>query len=454
MPMSTYKEKDNEFAIVHTSNKIMLDDLKNGIKNTKQELKTLSDEIDQIPIENISVQELERVIDEIEGQAANKNRNNIKSSPSSDWGATVEASKKEIEQHGIDPNQLFLSDLLSPEENLAIQQKLNRPMYERIPWDKWDYGFAFGSGLVAGGLDIFLGTPGFGLQEQMADKNSWIGRHLDEFHDKHSSGKYSFTPKSAPIDYTEKGKVGGPSHRGLTTGHDLFHPLEGIRQFMDGEFRGFYWKDGEKIFFESSVTKGGTPFQPMDWNDAVLAWMIHMCCDFFSSTSLPIPGTSYIYGMDNRELRVLVERELYQRVIKKDGNKKIFAGINLRHLTLQTIPPTAIEVILRLYVFFRYHKQAVDPDALTQKKTELLAVAHSISAGVNIGKIIIMHDPVLINMPQLIALSKNLIQLILQEYNRNSFFRKVLRNLSDLQKTQQEYETLLDNNLSTAIVLQ
>lgn len=448
--MNRYKKKDNELAIVHKANRIMLDDVSSTIENTKQELKELRDELDKLPVDNVSVQKMDILPNENNDSSPenkssdiviNQNqKNNIKPSPSSDWDSVVQTSKTEIESCGFDSNQISLYDLLSPEENLAIQQKLNRPMYERIPWDKWDYGFAFGAGLVGGGLDIFLGTPGFGLQEQMADKNSWIGRQMEEIHNFHN--KFPYPNYKAPIDYTEAGKVGGGFHRGLTTGHDLFHPLEGIRQFMDGEFRGFYWKDGEKIFFESSVTKGGTPFQPMNWSDAVLAWMIHMFCDFFSSASLSIPGTSYVYGMDNRALRIFVEKDLYQ------------SGINLRHITLQTIPPTAIEVIIRSYIFFRYHKQTVDPDALTQKKTELLTVAHSISAGFNIGKVIVMEDPLLINIPQLIALSKTLIQLVLQEYNRNSFFRKALRNLSDLQKTQQEYETLVNNSLSTVIVLQ
>lgn len=438
MIVDKYKEKNNELAIVQKANQLMIDDIGNNLEKTKKEFKELIEESDELFVDNVSLQKSDSALDEINSQAdelpeaaISINDNISKSSLSSDWDSIVKVSKREIESHGINPDQLFLYDLLSLEENLAIQEILNRPMYERIPWDKWDYGFAFGSGLIGGGLDIFLGTPGLGLQEQLADKNSWIGGQMQRIHNLH--------PGDAPIDY-QGTHFGGGFHRGLTTGHDLFRPLEGIRQFMDGEFGGFYWANGKKYFIESAVNQYGKIYQPMSLGEAVLAWIIHMFCDFFSSSSLPIPGTSFIYAMDNRQLRIFVEQDLYQ------------SGINLRHLVLQTIPPTAIEVIIRSYIFFRYRKQTVDPDALMQKKTELLAVAHSVCAGFNIGKVIITEDPLLINIPQLVALSRTLFKLVVQEYSRNSSFSKALRNLKDLRTTQQEYEFLLDKELSTIIL--
>jgi hypothetical protein len=431
--MNTFSKKDNELAIVHTSNKIMLDDLKKEVINTKRDMKLLLSEIDDLPVKNISTQELGNIIDEFDKRSITSASANIIANYASDWESTLLASQKEIISHGIDPDEIYIDDLLSPEENYAIQQKLNRPLYDRIPWDKWDYIFSFGAGLIGGGLDIFLGTPGSGLQAQMADKNSWIGSQMEKIHHLH--------PVDAPIDYQGK-HFGGGYHRGLTKAHDLFRPLEGIRQFMDGEFRGFYWVDGKKYFIESSVNQFGKSYQTMDFGDAVLAWMIHMFCDFFSSTSLPIPGTSYIYGMDNRDLRVLVEKDIYQ------------SGINLRHLVLQTIPTISIELILRSYVLFRYHNKIVNSDALTQKKTELLAVGHSVCAGFNIGKVIVLSDPLLINLPQLFALSKTLIRLALQESKRNSFYNKTLRNLKELHQTQKKFENLIEKELPEPIILQ
>lgn len=439
--MNKYKKKDNELAIVHTANRLMLDDISSTIKNTQQEFTELFEEVDKLCVDDTSVQELGLFLDQInepsiDNKSAdiviNHNLGSDESSLCSDWDSIIQSSRREVEKYGFDSNQTFLCDLLSPEENIAIQRQLNRPIYDRIPWDKWDYGFAFGTGIAAGILDIYVGTPGSGLQKLMVDKEHWIGRHMEKIHSLH--------PGYAPIDY-QGAHFGGAYHRGLTTGHDLFQPLEGIRQFMDGEFRGYYWVAGKKYFIESSVNQYGNPYQPMDFGAAVLAWMIHMFCDFFSSTSLPIPGTSIAYGMDYRDLRVFVEEDLYK------------SGFNLRHLVLQTIPPTAIEVILRSYIFLRYHKQTVNPDALSQKKTEILAVAHSVCSAFNIGKVIILQDPLFINLPQLVALSRTMIRLVIQEYNRNSFYNKVQRNLNDLRQVQQQYEYLVEKGLSEPVVL-
>jgi len=452
--MSEHKKRNNELAIVHAANRIMLEDINSTVEKTKKELKILLDEVNKLPVDNIDVENLELPLNEINeplldnqsvNAALNQDKiNNLKQSITPDWDSIVQVSKKEIADPWLNPDQLFLYDLLSPEENIAIHEYLNRPLYERISWDKWDYVFAFGIGLTGGIFDIFLGTPGFGLQKQMVDKTTWVGSQMEKIHNLHPGG--------ATVDYQGK-KFGGAYHRGLSPGHDLFQVCEGIRQFKDGEFRGWYWVNGKKYFFESSVNQFGKDYEPMCWGEAVLAWMTHMFCDFFSTTSLPIPVTSYLYGIDNRELRVFVEKDLYQRYVYKEG-KRINAGINLRHLVLQTIAPLSIEVIIRCYIFFRYHKQTIDQDALEQKKLELLTIGHAVSTGFNLGKIYLTKDPLLINIPQIVALSKTLMKLVLQEYNRNSFYGKVQRNLKDLRQTQQQYEYLIEKGLSENIILQ
>lgn len=434
------KKTDNELSIVHTANKSDIGKLNKQFTETKLAMERLNHKVDEILADNISAQELEELIDEVNGPSNDVNtidtfRNKcqgIKTPFFPDWESLVQASKLKLESQGIDPDQISSYDLLSPEENYAIQQSLNRPLYERLPWDKWDYIFAFGTGVIAGVIDIFLGTPHYGLQKQMEDPNSWIGSYMEKVHKLH--------PDGAPPDYLGK-HFGGAYHRGRSTGHDLLRPIEGIRQFMDGEFRGFYWVNGEKHFVESLVNQQGNLYQPKDLCAGVLGWMVHNFCDFFSATSLAIPGTSYLYGVDSREVRIFVEKDLYQN------------GINLRHLVLETIAPLSIEIIIRSYIFFRYRAGKVNQDALEQKKYELLTVGHAISAGINVGKVIIMEDPLLMNIPQIMALSKNLIRLVLKEYGRNSLTNKALRNLRDLRKAQQEYGELLNGGLPEIIVL-
>ena len=145
MIVDKYKEKNNELAIVQKANQLMIDDIGNNLEKTKKEFKELIEESDELFVDNVSLQKSDSALDEINSQAdelpeaaISINDNISKSSLSSDWDSIVKVSKREIESHGINPDQLFLYDLLSLEENLAIQEILNRPMYERIPWDKWD----------------------------------------------------------------------------------------------------------------------------------------------------------------------------------------------------------------------------------------------------------------------------------------------------------------------------
>jgi len=349
------------------------------------------------------------------------------------WDATLTWAKDVLASEDVpEPNSAF--DLLPTEKLQKIYAHLNRPAYKRLSWDKWDYGFVFGVGIAAGCLDIFLGTPRMGLQAQMSDKSTWIGSQMDSIHGLHSP--------NAPIDYQGE-HFGGPYHRGLTTGHDLLRPLSGIRQFMNGEFSGFYWVNGQKIAVESAVNQFGSSYTPMGLGAAILAWMVHMFADFVSTTSLPIPGTSFVQGVNNHRLRQFVQRDLYQH------------GINLRHVVLQTIPPLFIEVVLRSYAYLRFKGLRENPDALAQKKMELLTVGHMICGGFNVGKVVLMNDPTQINVPQMMALARTMFRLACMEYKRNSFAGRIIRNTEemqlDLDVLYADSKELISKNISTPI---
>ena len=291
--------------------------------------------------------------------------------------------------------------------------------------DRWDYFVAFGAGIAGAAGDILLGTPGRFVQNAMADKEHGLGKWMESIHAKHADG--------ALIDY-QGPNFGGKYHRGLTTGHDLLRPLEGIRQFKDGEFRGFYWQDGKKFIVETVQNQRGNPYDSINsWPEAAFAWLVHNICDFFSSTSLPIPGTSYLYGLPNRDIRKFVQEDLYQN------------GINLRHVTLQTLAALVVEVGVRSYMAIRYRNVDVPKNALRQKRTELLALGHTITTAVNNGKITILKDPTMLNVPMLLLCLKNVLGMVVLEQKRNSFAAKITRNVAELRANQDEIESMLES---------
>lgn len=347
------------------------------------------------------------------------------------WAQLLENAEELLEAEGIAPPHC-VGSLLSQEENAAITAHLQRPTYERLIWDKWDLLVAFGAGLAGAATDVLLATPGKFVEQSMAERKSWLGSWLESVHQK--------APSGAVIDY-QGPHFGGPHHRGLTTGHDLLRPLEGIRQFMDGVFRGSYYQEGVRHVVETAVNQYGKPYAPMGWEAAAIAWVVHNVCDFFSSKSLPIPGTSWISELPSRKLRVFVQRDLYQN------------GIHLRHLTLQTLAPLVVEVGVRAYIALRYRKATASEEAIRQKRTELLTLGHTLTVAINTGKLVVLKDPTMLNLPALIALLKNFAGLVLLEQGRHSLVARIARNADDLTAIQSELEGLLHRRVQKPILL-
>lgn len=415
---------EKDLAIVHKSNQLKIEKLKEEGEKLKKETKDLLNEVDGLLKEKevTNLAELPCI--------ENKISNNV-IVDTENWRQVVKNSKDHLACLGVD-EPINSMELLTEEEVKEIATYFNQPLYDRIPWDKWDFLVGFGAGVVGALIDIFLGTPGKFVQKAMNDKNNWLGSQMEKIHSQHSS--------NAPIDYQGE-HFGGGDHRSRTIGHDLFRPFEGIRQFKDGAFKGFYFHNGVKYMVESGVNQYGYPYEPFAWAEAAIKWIVHNFCDFFSSKSIPIPGTSWLYESSNRDVRLFVEKDLYQH------------GINLKYVTLQTLAPISVEVGIRGYFAIRYKNLEVEEKALLQKRSELLALAHSLTIAANIGKVILLEDPTLINMPAIIWTMKRLLGLIIMENNRNSFIAKARRNLVILKESQDRLEAIVFSRIQNPILL-
>lgn len=412
---------DAELATIHKANEARLADLSREIADLKCGTVELLAELDAWLAPG--------AIEHGHGTALHPVKANVACRPS--WAETVVRAKAELAARALrEPTGSI--ELLSAEENVEITQHLSRPLYERIPWDRWDYLVAFGVGLAGAVVDVLLGTPGRFVQQAMADKNHWLGKWMESIHAR--------APGGAPIDY-QGPDFGGPYHRGLTTGHDILRPLEGIRQFKDGVFRGFYYTDGVKHVVETAVNQYGNAYSSMSWGAAVLAWMVHNACDYFSSNSLPIPGTSWLYEMSDRDVRVFVQKELYQR------------RINLRHVNLQTLAPLIVEVGISAYSALRQRNTDAPKEALEQKRSELLVLGHTLTTAVNIGKILLLNDPTMLNVPALLALLRRILGLVIMEQKRNSFVARIARNSRELLRSQEDIEHMLEAQITSPILL-
>jgi hypothetical protein len=147
-----------------------------------------------------------------------------------------------------------------------------KPEYgESYKLDKYDWLVAALLGILAGVADVVIGKPG-GYSEP---KMKW-------------AKAYDF--KKSPIDY--QGDLGAPvgDHRLYSNGHDLCRYGQTVQDVCEGRYSGWLPKGGE-----SSALVGDFP--SLDPTQAMLHIAVHLYKDFWTSRSLPIPGTSYLPGL-------------------------------------------------------------------------------------------------------------------------------------------------------------
>jgi hypothetical protein len=183
--------------------------------------------------------------------------------------------------------------------------------------------------------------------------------------------------KRLPIDFMGEG-FGGRAHRVKSAGHDLARPFEALRQIMDGEFRGVRWSFGQR----STMSASGR-FDVVDtYEEALLRWLMHLCADVLTPMSLPIPGSSLLYEMDNETVS---EFALHAYKGLRSGE-----GMNLRTATVAPgMTTVTTEVVIRTHVHLTALRARGTP-ALTRqeerRRTELRLAAHSLVGAASIGK--------------------------------------------------------------------
>jgi len=455
---SELKIIDNNLSVVNKANEIKLNKINAEIKEAKIDIDLISTDLFKALEESSKnskeeVKILESILEEPIQKICTTNTNDDET-----WEQTVTKSKNFLIRQSIDPNEIFHYNLIPKEELFKIIDYLDRPMYDRIKWDKYDFLVCFGAGILGGLIDIYACTafpsgntsinpkaPKIGLEKLMANKDSWLGKIMEDIHAQHpGNAAIDFTGTQSiikPDGVTSTISIGGPYHRGMSSGHDLFRIFNCVKQLYLGKFQGVAYRDGVGYLFESTVNSKGNPFVPMDIGNAFLNCIIHLFCDYFSTTSLPIPGTTWLRESSNRDIRELVMKELYEK------------GIHLRHLTLQFIPPIVVSVLIIIYFYFRYFDKNVPREAKIQKISELLALSHSITCAINVGKVYIMNDPYQLNIPQVVAACLSIASVIFLETGRNNFIKKFERNNNDLMKDLKDLEEKINIKISNEIIL-
>jgi hypothetical protein len=155
--------------------------------------------------------------------------------------------------------------------------------------------------------------------------------------------------------------------------------------------------------FAGEVTKIFSDYQNIDATKALSILFVHLFKDFFTKRSLPLPGVTYLANLNGDKMPEFIE-ELH-----------LDHDFNLRVLTGQVLSVLAVEVILRVYLKFKYFRSKEAPELIDEKKAKMLLCSHSIAMLFNIGKVVVTQNPFMLNIPQLIKIIQYLYKLLKAE---------------------------------------
>lgn len=339
------------------------------------------------------------------------------------YEALYQKASASLAERGIDVDSLDYHSLVSEAELREIEQQLNRPLPRREKWTKSDFIAVFIAAAIGSLADIVLSDRNNALTGTKSDFSKW----LNGFHT-HEGG--------APIDYQGK-NFGGGFHRGLSKGHDILRFIEGIMMFQNGQFEAIRYENGIAQRIIRTANQYGTPYEQLSIAEAIARYAKHMFADLFSTCSLPFPGSSFLVEADNRTLRKFAA-DMYQN------------GFNIKNIMTQGLSVVIIEVILRIYFSIQSVRQYKEKFELSEdysnfdavkhffkqenkdKLDEMLLVAHTIVAAMNIGKVIINKAPWQINIGEIFSVVRYGVKVLSRILDRNSDYAKLMRSSKEI----------------------
>ncbi len=354
--------------------------------------------------------------------------------PSFSWDELVNYHQTTLENHTINPGDLSLDSLLTPEIKAEVDKAwMIWPEAER--WQLSDYILVAVAGLAGGALDLWLSNK----------FSNWIekGKKIEKkiLYDKGKEFREKFGTEikkpmsNHPIDAKLPKEIlngAGQDYHRLWT-HDLCEYRKLLELMMGKESDIIV--DGQsvaelsggllrKIGVKGDAATVFTTFSDPD--QANFALCSHLYADFFSSRSLPLPGS-----------KVLVDKG----VLSKDFVTWVYTnGITMRSVTMgfgKFGGAVLTEGLLRLGIllqrWLRNETPYCDWSSSKRRYNEMLLVAHSIAAGVGGVAYLSTGNLLMLNYSAIVLTAKYAIQLALRVHNEK-------------QKVLEEFATLVENN--------
>lgn len=279
----------------------------------------------------------------------------------------------------IDPNYkksdyyFSLDKYLSQNHSVDLKpiiQKLNIN-YLDDSWSKADWAIVFIASTVGTIADVLINqTKVLKPVEnkiktflQTNPKVNNLKRQLDTFSNSFRNGD------SAPIDFQDFDMAGLKSvHEIYSFGHDPLRFIEGIAQFITGNYRGV---DKFGVIIDA---KFGSPIENVFF--AVISYVAHMLSDFLNAQGLPYPGASLLMQFGDDKVRSKVTAAYRSQLI------------NTRTAIYQGLPCLLISLIIHSYAIYDNYVNTGKINLLIGKNTKyqpMLLLANATVALENIS---------------------------------------------------------------------
>lgn len=344
------------------------------------------------------------------------------------WDDFVRQTRTFALTHGLDP--------LAPFDTFLIEgdlERLREESYESsLRWDRWDYFFVYGSGMLAALTDFLLvripkmlvggqyaGQEGSPLTEwfkqydtRPGHSEGWLAewaRILEE------CCKTPYDRQAAVLDgeLAQVPGTTGKTHRLQTLGHDpVLGFVFGVLDILRGTVTAFSYDHlagthqiVRRVVY-SPLPAAGMDERATRLIEAILRHMGHLISDVTTPMGLPAPLMTLFqalnvgsFGEEDRTAGQLT-RWMYLN------------GYDLRHFVASGITPAVIEIVLRAYLMLRHYSEHGEVKlsvAQSPKYRSMLLVAHGVAAAANAGKVALYQgNPLAINQAEWMALLRYL----------------------------------------------
>lgn len=379
----------------------------------------------------------------------------------------------------METTEVRLDDLLPPDVARDIEARFRGPL-AREPWDTWDYDVVAAAAVLGVVADWFCAPLGNPLAEhlrqygpslhdekgvekafrkaQEALRESELARRMPGLR---ALAEMRVDHDRLPIDYCGP-NFGGQYHRALSGGHDLLRFTAAIWQIKNGQFLGVRYEHGRPILEVVAASHRGTAYAEKELGVAVVEYLLHITADFFTKTSIPVPGATILRELPNRTVRKFVVDMFEGRnPWAPEGERLSYrdlpegGGYNLRHVVGQGVTPAVTTLVVWFYHLLRYRlKPWVDrhvrgaalrpPEAVPGLKyNEMLFAAHAAVAGVNIGKVAVAGNPLLFNLAEAATVGRYALGLALKTWKRYDLQARYDRNQVLLDEGWERIERLM-----------